>query len=109
MSSEPVDGGGEIMLFGVRVAVDCMRKSVSLNNLSQKLKELEKKVKEGKRREAMIATWIGITTETDTKGVITAITWTMIMMSSEKKAFFHTYPAVNSTFIGPVVNYRCCM
>nr|GMC74310.1 transcription factor MYB1R1-like [Ipomoea batatas] len=34
-----VDGGaggsGEIMLFGVRVKVDPMRKSVSLNNLSQ--------------------------------------------------------------------------
>ncbi|GAB2213182.1 hypothetical protein Drorol1_Dr00021204, partial [Drosera rotundifolia] len=28
-------GGGEIMLFGVRVVVDSMRKSVSLNNLSQ--------------------------------------------------------------------------
>ncbi|KAJ8536417.1 hypothetical protein K7X08_034818 [Anisodus acutangulus] len=28
-------GGGEIMLFGVRVKVDPMRKSVSLNNLSQ--------------------------------------------------------------------------
>ncbi|CAO2826715.1 unnamed protein product [Amaranthus hypochondriacus] len=30
-----VSGGGEIMLFGVRVVVDSMRKSVSLNNLSQ--------------------------------------------------------------------------
>ena len=30
-----VNGGGEIMLFGVRVVVDSMRKSVSLNNLSQ--------------------------------------------------------------------------
>ncbi|XP_004236161.1 transcription factor MYB1R1 [Solanum lycopersicum] len=30
-----VGGGGEIMLFGVRVKVDPMRKSVSLNNLSQ--------------------------------------------------------------------------
>nr|ATA67108.1 MYB1R1 [Lycium ruthenicum] len=30
-----VSGGGEIMLFGVRVKVDPMRKSVSLNNLSQ--------------------------------------------------------------------------
>jgi hypothetical protein len=29
------DGSGEIMLFGVRVVVDAMRKSVSLNNLSQ--------------------------------------------------------------------------
>lgn len=28
-------GGGEFMLFGVRVVVDSMRKSVSLNNLSQ--------------------------------------------------------------------------
>ncbi|XP_007037108.2 PREDICTED: transcription factor MYB1R1 [Theobroma cacao] len=28
-------GGGEIMLFGVRVVVDSMRKSVSMNNLSQ--------------------------------------------------------------------------
>lgn len=28
-------GPGEIMLFGVRVVVDSMRKSVSLNNLSQ--------------------------------------------------------------------------
>ncbi|KAL6579925.1 hypothetical protein OROMI_007949 [Orobanche minor] len=28
------DGGGEIMLFGVRVKVDPMRKSVSMNNLS---------------------------------------------------------------------------
>ncbi|KAF2311377.1 hypothetical protein GH714_022146 [Hevea brasiliensis] len=28
-------GAGEIMLFGVRVVVDSMRKSVSLNNLSQ--------------------------------------------------------------------------
>ncbi|GAV74384.1 Myb_DNA-binding domain-containing protein [Cephalotus follicularis] len=28
-------GGGEIMLFGVRVVVDSMRKSVSLNDLSQ--------------------------------------------------------------------------
>lgn len=28
-------GAGEIMLFGVRVVVDAMRKSVSLNNLSQ--------------------------------------------------------------------------
>ncbi|CAO2818176.1 unnamed protein product [Amaranthus hypochondriacus] len=30
-----VNGGGEFMLFGVRVVVDSMRKSVSLNNLSQ--------------------------------------------------------------------------
>ncbi|KAJ9567975.1 hypothetical protein OSB04_003941 [Centaurea solstitialis] len=29
------DGSGEIMLFGVRVKVDPMRKSVSMNNLSQ--------------------------------------------------------------------------
>lgn len=29
------DGGGEIMLFGVRVKVDAMRKSVSMNNLSE--------------------------------------------------------------------------
>ncbi|XWS60656.1 hypothetical protein CRYUN_Cryun07bG0054500 [Craigia yunnanensis] len=28
-------GGGEIMLFGVRVVVDSMRKSVSMNNLTQ--------------------------------------------------------------------------
>ena len=28
-------GNGEIMLFGVRVVVDSMRKSVSMNNLSQ--------------------------------------------------------------------------
>lgn len=28
-------GSGEIMLFGVRLVVDSMRKSVSLNNLSQ--------------------------------------------------------------------------
>lgn len=28
-------GAGEFMLFGVRVVVDSMRKSVSLNNLSQ--------------------------------------------------------------------------
>lgn len=28
-------GGGEIMLFGVRVKVDPMRKSVSMNNLSE--------------------------------------------------------------------------
>lgn len=28
-------GSGEIMLFGVRVVVDMMRKSVSMNNLSQ--------------------------------------------------------------------------
>lgn len=34
-SSAVNDGGGEIMLFGVRVVVDSMRKSVSLNNLSQ--------------------------------------------------------------------------
>ncbi|CAN0903221.1 Transcription factor MYB1R1 [Linum grandiflorum] len=36
-SSTASDGGppGEIMLFGVRVVVDSMRKSVSLNNLSQ--------------------------------------------------------------------------
>ncbi|KAH9719981.1 HTH myb-type domain-containing protein [Citrus sinensis] len=34
--SSAVNGGGcEIMLFGVRVVVDSMRKSVSLNNLSQ--------------------------------------------------------------------------
>ncbi|XP_061373498.1 transcription factor MYB1R1-like [Gastrolobium bilobum] len=30
-----VSGAGEIMLFGVRVVVDSMRKSVSMNNLSQ--------------------------------------------------------------------------
>lgn len=30
-----VTGAGEIMLFGVRVVVDSMRKSVSMNNLSQ--------------------------------------------------------------------------
>lgn len=30
-----VAGAGEIMLFGVRVVVDSMRKSVSMNNLSQ--------------------------------------------------------------------------
>ena len=29
------DGSGEIMLFGVRVKVDPMRKSVSMNNLSE--------------------------------------------------------------------------
>ncbi|KAL4556788.1 hypothetical protein LXL04_034949 [Taraxacum kok-saghyz] len=29
------DGSGEIMLFGVRVKVDQMRKSVSMNDLSQ--------------------------------------------------------------------------
>lgn len=34
-------GGGEIMLFGVRVVVDSMRKSVSLNNLSQYEQPLE--------------------------------------------------------------------
>ncbi|GAY38956.1 hypothetical protein CUMW_040680 [Citrus unshiu] len=34
-SSAVNGGGGEIMLFGVRVVVDSMRKSVSLNNLSQ--------------------------------------------------------------------------
>lgn len=37
-SSTVVSGGGikrEIMLFGVRVVLDPMRKSVSLNNLSQ--------------------------------------------------------------------------
>ncbi|XVF50229.1 hypothetical protein PTKIN_Ptkin04bG0079400 [Pterospermum kingtungense] len=34
-ASGGVGGGGEIMLFGVRVVVDSMRKSVSLNNLSQ--------------------------------------------------------------------------
>ncbi|KAK8694918.1 hypothetical protein V6N13_072462 [Hibiscus sabdariffa] len=36
-SDSPANGGGgrEIMLFGVRVVVDSMRKSVSLNNLSQ--------------------------------------------------------------------------
>ncbi|KAJ8559884.1 hypothetical protein K7X08_003942 [Anisodus acutangulus] len=34
-STTAVAGGGEIMLFGVRVKVDPMRKSVSLNNLSQ--------------------------------------------------------------------------
>jgi hypothetical protein len=28
-------GAGEFMLFGVRVVVDAMRKSVSMNNLSQ--------------------------------------------------------------------------
>lgn len=34
--SPPASGGaGEFMLFGVRVVVDSMRKSVSLNNLSQ--------------------------------------------------------------------------
>ena len=31
----PATGAGEIMLFGVRVVVDSMRKSVSMNNLSQ--------------------------------------------------------------------------
>ncbi|MCD7466501.1 hypothetical protein HAX54_003268 [Datura stramonium] len=35
LSPAAVSGGGEIMLFGVRVKVDPMRKSVSLNNLSQ--------------------------------------------------------------------------
>lgn len=37
-SSESTNGGGigkEIMLFGVRVVLDPMRKSVSLNNLSE--------------------------------------------------------------------------
>ncbi|CAN4100461.1 unnamed protein product [Withania somnifera] len=34
-ATAPVAGGEEIMLFGVRVKVDPMRKSVSLNNLSQ--------------------------------------------------------------------------
>ncbi|KAM3374665.1 transcription factor MYB1R1 [Capsicum galapagoense] len=34
-SATEVTGAGEIMLFGVRVKVDPMRKSVSLNNLSQ--------------------------------------------------------------------------
>ena len=36
-SSSAVDSAvsGEIMLFGVRVVVDSMRKSVSMNNLSQ--------------------------------------------------------------------------
>ncbi|KAE8699901.1 Transcription factor MYB1R1 [Hibiscus syriacus] len=34
-SSSTANGGGEIMLFGVRVVVDSMRKSVSMNNLSQ--------------------------------------------------------------------------
>nr|XP_043606804.1 transcription factor MYB1R1-like [Erigeron canadensis] len=33
--AEDTGGGGEIMLFGVRVKVDPMRKSVSMNNLSQ--------------------------------------------------------------------------
>ncbi|CAH9146537.1 unnamed protein product [Cuscuta epithymum] len=33
--SSAVDGAGEIILFGVRVKVDPLRKSVSLNNLSQ--------------------------------------------------------------------------
>ncbi|KAH1080235.1 hypothetical protein J1N35_019996 [Gossypium stocksii] len=39
VNSSPIGGGGggggEIMLFGVRVVVDSMRKSVSMNNLSQ--------------------------------------------------------------------------
>ncbi|XP_065876697.1 transcription factor MYB1R1 [Euphorbia lathyris] len=35
MGSTAGGGAGEIMLFGVRVVVDSMRKSVSLNNLSQ--------------------------------------------------------------------------
>ncbi|XP_076908306.1 transcription factor MYB1R1-like [Bidens hawaiensis] len=36
MMSEPhLSGSGEIMLFGVRVQVDPMRKSVSMNDLSQ--------------------------------------------------------------------------
>ncbi|CAN4088189.1 unnamed protein product [Withania somnifera] len=35
VSDDIGSGGGEIMLFGVRVKVDPMRKSVSLNNLSQ--------------------------------------------------------------------------
>ena len=35
-AAAPDDSGvGEFMLFGVRVVVDSMRKSVSLNNLSQ--------------------------------------------------------------------------
>uniref|UniRef100_A0A7N0RAB9 Uncharacterized protein n=1 Tax=Kalanchoe fedtschenkoi TaxID=63787 RepID=A0A7N0RAB9_KALFE len=34
-ADQPAAAGGEIVLFGVRVVVDCMRKSVSLNNLSQ--------------------------------------------------------------------------
>ncbi|XP_031250859.1 transcription factor MYB1R1-like [Pistacia vera] len=34
-SGSSVTDGGEIMLFGVRVVVDSMRKSVSMNNLSQ--------------------------------------------------------------------------
>ncbi|XP_021733723.1 transcription factor MYB1R1-like [Chenopodium quinoa] len=35
MAKEAETTGGEIMLFGVRVVVDSLRKSVSLNNLSQ--------------------------------------------------------------------------
>ncbi|KAK6920785.1 SANT/Myb domain [Dillenia turbinata] len=35
MLQKSENSGGEIMLFGVRVAIDPMRKSVSLNNLSQ--------------------------------------------------------------------------
>ncbi|KAK6924914.1 SANT/Myb domain [Dillenia turbinata] len=35
MSQKSENSGGEIMLFGVRLSVDPMRKSVSLNNLSQ--------------------------------------------------------------------------
>uniref|UniRef100_A0A803N911 Uncharacterized protein n=1 Tax=Chenopodium quinoa TaxID=63459 RepID=A0A803N911_CHEQI len=35
MAKEADSTGGEIMLFGVRVVVDSLRKSVSLNNLSQ--------------------------------------------------------------------------
>ncbi|XP_022775454.1 transcription factor MYB1R1-like [Durio zibethinus] len=35
ISTEKGGGRGEIMLFGVRVVVDSMRKSVSMNNLSQ--------------------------------------------------------------------------
>ncbi|XP_076939782.1 transcription factor MYB1R1-like [Bidens hawaiensis] len=35
MSESHISGSGEIMLFGVRVQVDPMRKSVSMNDLSQ--------------------------------------------------------------------------
>ncbi|CAM9002152.1 unnamed protein product [Rhodiola kirilowii] len=51
-------GGCEIMLFGFRLVVDCMRKSVSLNNLSQYQQQQVKEVEIGEKAEGTIVDYV---------------------------------------------------